>query len=49
MAPDERGERMRRLREVVQREDVYRWADSFLAAALAAGQGEEPPALRRWN
>ncbi|MGE0405432.1 MAG: trehalose-6-phosphate synthase [Candidatus Korobacteraceae bacterium] len=32
---DERRSRMRRLRDVVRRNDVYRWADSFLLAAAA--------------
>ncbi len=33
---EERRQRMRRLREVVRRHDVYRWAGSFLRSAAAA-------------
>ncbi len=33
MADDERAGRMRRLRAIVRRTDVYQWVDNFLAAA----------------
>jgi trehalose 6-phosphate synthase/phosphatase len=32
---EERRQRMRRLRQVVRRNDVYRWSNSFLSAAAA--------------
>jgi trehalose 6-phosphate synthase len=32
---EERRQRMRRLRQIVRHNDVYRWADSFLSAAAA--------------
>ena len=35
MQPEERGERMRRLRTAVRRRDIFRWVDSFLEAAIA--------------
>jgi trehalose 6-phosphate synthase/phosphatase len=35
MAPDERHSRMRRLRQVIRRRDIFWWVDSFLNAAIA--------------
>ncbi|HLE85012.1 MAG TPA: trehalose-6-phosphate synthase, partial [Thermoanaerobaculia bacterium] len=39
--PDERRQRMERLRATVRNEDVFHWAGSFLKAALAALPDEE--------
>ncbi|NNE10032.1 MAG: trehalose-6-phosphate synthase [Gemmatimonadetes bacterium] len=44
MPADERRERMRRLRESVQREDVFHWVDGFLEAA---GAGQVPGDVSR--
>lgn len=44
MEPDERRERMRRLREVVRREDVHWWLDGYLRAAR--GEDDPLPGLR---
>jgi trehalose 6-phosphate synthase/phosphatase len=35
MPPDERRERMRRLRQSIRRRDIFWWVDSFLNAAIA--------------
>ncbi|MFH1501799.1 MAG: trehalose-6-phosphate synthase [Candidatus Eisenbacteria bacterium] len=35
MPPDERHERMRRLRQGIRRRDIFWWVDSFLNAAIA--------------
>ena len=35
MPPDERHERMRRLRQSIRRRDIFWWVDSFLNAAIA--------------
>lgn len=35
MPPDERHERMRRLRQSIRRHDIFWWVDSFLGAAIA--------------
>ncbi len=42
MPSDERRKRMRRLREVVRREDIFWWTDSFLAAAFSRRLDEFP-------
>jgi trehalose 6-phosphate synthase/phosphatase len=42
MPLDERRRRMRRLREIVRREDIFWWTDSFLAAAFSRRLDEFP-------
>ncbi len=42
MPADERRRRMKRLREVVRREDIFWWTDSFLAAAFSRRLDEFP-------
>ena len=46
LEPDERRQRMERLRSTVRNEDVFHWAGSFLKAALATlpGEGRRPEA-----
>ena len=43
MDQEERRSRMRRLRENVQRNDIFRWVDSFLRAAIAKDLRDFPP------
>ena len=35
MPPDERRARMRRMRRVIRKHDIFWWVDSFLHAAIA--------------
>lgn len=42
MSGDERRRQMRRLREIVRREDIFWWTDSFLAAAFSRRLDEFP-------
>jgi trehalose 6-phosphate synthase len=43
MDKQERGSRMRRLRESVQRNDIFRWVDSYLRTAIAKDLRDFPP------
>jgi trehalose 6-phosphate synthase len=43
MDKQERASRMRRLRESVQRNDIFRWVDSYLRAAIAKDLRDFPP------
>lgn len=47
MGPDERRQRMRRLRQLVHRHDIYWWVDAFLEALDGAGN-EDLGELRRY-
>ena len=42
MPADERRRRMKRLRDIVRREDIFWWTDSFLAAAFSRRLDEFP-------
>lgn len=44
MDQEERRARMRRMRRSVQRQDIYRWVDSFLKAGTSLDLGDFPPA-----
>jgi hypothetical protein len=44
MSDDQRRARMRRLRRSIRRNDVFRWADAFLRAALAEDVNASSPA-----
>lgn len=43
MPPEERRNRMRRLREGVRRNDIFRWVDSYLEAAFSINLDHIPP------
>lgn len=42
MDPDERRDRMRRLRHSIRRQDVYRWVTDFLQTLLQKNAGDPP-------
>ena len=46
MSDDQRWARMRRLRRSIRRNDVFRWADGFLRAALAEDVNASSPARK---
>lgn len=46
MGDDQRRARMRRLRHSIRRNDVFRWADTFLRAALAEEVNASSPARK---
>jgi len=46
MSDDQRQARMRRLRRSIRRNDVFRWADAFLRAALAEDVNASSPARK---
>ena len=46
MSDDQRRARMRRLRRSIRRNDVFRWADAFLRAALAEDVNASSPARK---
>lgn len=43
MSPAERHERMRNLRRSILQENIYRWVDSFLSAAISKRMKDFPP------
>jgi trehalose 6-phosphate synthase len=43
MDEQERRSRMRKLRQLIQRNDIFRWVDSFLRAAIAKDLSDFPP------
>jgi trehalose 6-phosphate synthase/phosphatase len=47
MSDDQRRARMRRLRRSIRRNDVFRWADAFLRAALAEDVNASSPAWKQ--
>ncbi len=43
MSPEERSSRMRKMRELVRRHDIYKWVDSILQAAMQKRLEDFPP------
>ena len=40
---DEKQTRMKKMRKIIRRRDIFRWVDSFLQAAFARNLNDFPP------